>query len=161
LCLGCTLPLLEPAGDFQQADLDQRSSAGFDAVTWAERIAPSRWGHAVDGEPWVDVVRCLAFAAVVTGRGDGCPHTADRGAAVPVIAVARAPGVLRCPACAEHVVARHTTTGQPCDRCRSVAVDPRHRVAALTGASLIIAAQLCDACASHVLAFADLDPSTL
>ena len=151
LCGACTLPLLEPAGDLGDPVVDQHVTAGWDALDWAERIAPDRWGNAVENDPWIVAHRCLAFAAVTTGRSRGCPHTGSPTVAVPVVAVARAPGVLRCPPCAETVVRQHTTTGHPCDRCRAVTVGPSDRVAALTGASLIVVGQLCTPCAAMVL----------
>jgi hypothetical protein len=150
LCVACTTPLLEPVGDGSSLG-DQQAAAGWDAVTWAERIAPNRWGNAVTDDGWVTGVRCLALAAVVTGRADGCQHTAMTGAR-PVVAVPRATGSLRCPSCAEAVVASVTTDGHACDRCGRVPVTGLHRTAAVAGSSLIIVTQLCDGCASSVLA---------
>lgn len=165
LCAGCTTPLLDPVTDAPAsgtssgstpptgsvAVTDQRVAAGWDAVTWAERIAPRRWGSAVDGDPWLTSVRCLVLASVVTGRADGCDHTRTSGA-TPVVAVARATGSLRCPSCAEPVVAAVTTDGHACDRCGRVPVGPGDRTAAVTGAALVLVAQLCDGCAGAVLA---------
>ena len=151
LCSACTLPLLEPASDLGDPVVDQHVTAGWDALDWAERIAPDRWGNAVEDDPWIVARRCLAFAAVTTGRSQGCSHTGAPTVAVPVVAVARAPGVLRCPPCAETVVRQHTTTGHSCDRCQVVTVGPPDRVAALTGASLIIVGQLCRSCTDTVL----------
>ena len=158
LCADCSAVLLDPvtgdAGDGPAVGLavdDQRAAAGWDAVTWAERIAPNRWGSAVDGDPWLTTVRCLALASVVTGRADGCEHTRTTGA-TPVVAVARATGSLRCPPCAEAVVAAVTTDGHACDRCGRVGVGPKDRTAAVVGASLVVVAQLCDGCAGAVLA---------
>ena len=90
--------------------------------------------------------RCLAAASVVTARSQGCAHTAA-DVATPVVAVPRAPGVLRCPTCAEPVVAGTATGGHGCDRCGRVTVGPGDRAALVTGSSLIIVAQLCSACA--------------
>jgi len=156
LCLECTAPLLDPVTPSPSADgvdpvTDQRDAAGWDAVTWAERIAPCRWGSAVADDPWVTSVRCLTVASVVIGRADGCEHTRMKGAA-PVVAVARAAGSLRCPACAEPVVASVTTDGHACDRCGQVPVVRGDRVAAVVGASLVVVAQLCEECAGVVLA---------
>jgi hypothetical protein len=153
LCAACTLPLLDPAQARPEFVVDQQSSAGWDALAWAERIARSRWGNAVDDDHWVTGIRCLSFATVATGRSQGCAHTGTPGSAVPIVAVAGAPGVLCCPQCAEPVVARHTMTGHACDRCTGTTVGPEQRVAALTGASLIIVGQLCDSCAATVLQF--------
>lgn len=152
LCAGCTAPLLEPATPSPLSAVDQLATAGWEAVDWAERIAPARWGTAVTTDPWVTEVRCVALAAVATGRSDACAHTTSGRAASPVVAVPAAVGVLRCPSCAEPVVARHSVTGAPCDRCRRVTVGPSDRVAAMTGTSLIIVAQLCADCAGSVLA---------
>lgn len=154
LCAACTSPLLDPVGGGPAAGDgagDQRAAAGWDAVTWAERIAPRRWGSAVDGDAWLTSVRCLALASVVTGRSDGCEHTRTTGA-TPVVAVARATGSLRCPSCAEPVVAAVTTDGHACDRCGRNPVGPTDRTAAVVGASLVVVAQLCDGCAGQVLA---------
>jgi ribosomal protein S27E len=144
LCADCTVLLLEPAGRRSDAGVDQLQAAGWDAVTWAERIAPGRWGNASD-DGWVTAQRCLAFAAVVTGRSSGCVHTAT-DVAVPVIAVARAVGVLHCPSCAETVVAATATTRHACDRCGRVTVSSEQRVALVAGASLILVGHLCAAC---------------
>jgi hypothetical protein len=146
LCAECTVPLLESIADPATGASDQRAAAGWDAMAWAERIAPDRWGNASD-DAWVTCQRCLAFAAVVTGRSQGCPHTAG-DVATPVVAVVRAPGVLRCPSCAEAVVAATSTTGHACDRCGLVAVSMTDRVALVTGSSLVLVAQLCRACAT-------------
>lgn len=154
LCVDCTTPLLDPVVAHPSADVgvgDQRDAAGWDAVTWAERIAPRRWGSAVDGDTWLTTVRCLALASVVTGRSDGCEHTRATGA-TPVAAVTRVTGSLRCPSCAESVVASVTTDGHACDRCGCVPVAPTDRTAAVVGTSLVVVAQLCDGCAGAVLA---------
>lgn len=156
LCLECTAPLLDPVTPSPAADgphpvADQRDAAGWDAVTWAERIAPRRWGSAVTDDPWLTSVRCLTVASVVTGRADGCEHTRTTGA-TPVVAVARATGSLRCPACAESVVAAVTTDGHACDRCGAVPVSASDRLAAVVGASLVVVALLCNECAGAVMA---------
>jgi hypothetical protein len=130
-------------------------AAGWDALEWAERISPDCWGNAAEGDPWVLSVRCLTVAAVVTGRSSGCTHTVSATAAVPVVAVARIPGVLRCPPCAEPIVAQSTGMGSECDRCGSPADGGPQRVAALTGSSLIVVAQLCAGCRSRVLELVD------
>jgi hypothetical protein len=149
LCVACTTPLLDPVEARPDAVIDQHLAAGWDSIAWAERIAPDRWGQASD-DGWVVRQRCLVFAAVVTGRSQGCAHTAADVAA-PVVAVARVPGVLRCPACAEAVVAATSTTGHACDRCGVVMVAATDRVALLTGASLIVVAQVCPGCRSAVM----------
>lgn len=156
LCLECTAPLLDPvtpttAGEGLDPVADQRDAAGWDAVTWAERIAPRRWGSAVTDDPWLTSVRCLTVASVVTGRADGCEHTRTTEAS-PVVVVVRATGSLRCPTCAEAVVAAVTTDGHACDRCGQVPVVGSDRLAAVVGASLVVVAQLCDGCAGAVLA---------
>ena len=123
-------------------------------LDWAERIAPQSWGAADEADRWVLRVRCLVMASVVTGRAAGCEHTDSPSAAVPVVAVARVPEVLRCPACAEPVVAQSAAMGPACDRCR----DPEasiERVAALAGASLIIVGHLCRDCRSQVFELVD------
>lgn len=153
LCVDCTRRLLDPVTPASAAD--QRDAAGWDAVAWAERIAPRRWGTAVDDDPWLTSVRSLAVASVVTGRADGCEHTRTSGA-TPVVAVARATGSLRCPACAEPVVGAVTTDGNACDRCGVRAVSATDRAAVVVGASLIVVAQLCDPCADAVLALGAL-----
>ena len=149
LCTACTFPLLDRVGAVTTAAADQRATAGWQALDWAERIAPSRWGNAVEADEWVTTIRCLVFASVATGRSSGCPHTASE-ASTPVVVVPRAVGVLHCPSCAEPVVAQHTVTGASCDRCRQVTVGPSDRVALATGASLIIVGNLCDACSGAV-----------
>jgi ribosomal protein S27AE len=152
LCLDCTAPLLEPIHERVAGNvLDQREAAGWDAVEWAERIAPNRWGNAATDDRWVTGVRCLAVASVVTGRGNGCEHTRGTGSA-PVVAVTRATGSLRCPTCAEPLVAAVTTDGHACDRCGTVPVTRADRVAIVAGSSLIVVAQLCDRCTASVLA---------
>ena len=59
LCASCTLPLM--AADANSA---QSNAAGWEALTWAERIAPSAWGNANHDDPWVIAARCLTFASV-------------------------------------------------------------------------------------------------
>jgi ribosomal protein L37AE/L43A len=132
-------------------------AAGWDALRWAERIAPDCWGNAAENDAWVLSVRCLTVAAVVTGRSSGCAHTVTAATAVPVVAVARIPDVLCCPPCAEPIVAQSATMGLECDRCGSRAEDQTERVAALTGSSLIVVAQLCLGCRSRVFELVD-DP---
>jgi hypothetical protein len=150
LCVDCTAPLLEPVdGESTHVD-DQVCAAGWDALGWAERIAPGLWGNASD-DGWVTAQRCLAVASVVTGRSSGCVHTAA-DVAVPVVAVARAVGVLCCPVCAEAVVATTSTTGHACDRCAQVTVSVEDRVALVTGASLLLVGQLCRSCSAAVCA---------
>jgi len=151
LCATCTSPLLTPVTERPDAIVEQHLAAGWDAVAWAERIAPDRWGNASD-DAWVTRQQCLAFAAVVTGRSQGCPHTAE-DVATPVVVIARAPGVLHCPACAEAVVAATSTTGHACDRCGRATVSSTDRVALLTGASLIVVGQLCESCRADVSAW--------
>src|SRR5262249_35816405 len=68
----CTRPPLEPVAARAEPALEQQAAAGWDAMDWAERIAPARWGNAVDDDPWVFGIRCLAFATVTTGRSQGC-----------------------------------------------------------------------------------------
>jgi hypothetical protein len=163
LCVDCTAPLLDPVGTpgdrtdrvgrpgGADAAADQLDAAGWEAVTWAERIAPDRWGNAALDDRWVTGVRCLTVAAVVTGRAEACEHTRTAGA-TPVVAVARAAGSVRCPACSEPVVATVTTDGHACDRCQVVPVTHADRVAAVAGVALIVVAQLCQACTADVLA---------
>jgi hypothetical protein len=110
LCAECSRPLLD-LGSNAHADSDQQLAAGWDALDWTERIAPNCWGSAVEDDPWVLSVRCLAMASVLTGRSSGCAHTGDATVALPVVAIARAPGVLRCPPCAEPVVAQTSSSG--------------------------------------------------
>jgi hypothetical protein len=155
LCAQCSRPVLALGETTPRSDIDQRMAAGWDALSWAERIAPDCWGSAAEGDPWVLSVRCLTVAAVVTGRSSGCSHTVSANAAVPVVAVARIPGVLRCPPCAEPIVAQSAGMGPGCDRCGSLADSASERVAALTGASLIVVAQLCRGCRSRVLELVD------
>jgi hypothetical protein len=155
LCCECSGPLLRlDDGPVLSAD-DQRAAAGWDALGWAERIAPACWGSADGGDPWVLTVRSLAMASVVTGRASGCAHTVSSTAAVPVVAVARAPGVLRCPPCAESIVAHASGMGPACDRCAAVTGVASERVAALTGSSVILVAQLCRGCRAEVLELGD------
>lgn len=149
LCPDCTQPLLERADDDTGSSADQRATAGWEAVDWAERIAPGRWGHAVEIDPWVMTVRCLVFASVATSRAAGCWHT-NSPSPRPVVAVASALDTLACPSCAETVVAQHTVDGG-CDRCRLEPVGPSSRVALIGGASLIIVGQLCTSCTSAAL----------
>jgi hypothetical protein len=155
LCAQCSRPVLALDEATPRSDVDQRMAAGWDALDWAERIAPDRWGSAVDGDPWVLSIRCLTVAAVITGRSSGCPHTVSAAIAVPVVAIARMPGVLRCPPCAEPVVAESAGLGSACDRCGPLAETAPERVAALTGSSLIVVAQLCRGCRSRVLELVD------
>jgi hypothetical protein len=157
LCTACTAPLLTSTDSGAGAVRDQQLAAGWDAVHWAERIAPSRWGHASDDDAWVLSIRCLTLASVVTGRAQGCGHTSSSASTVPVVVVLRAPGYLYCPVCAEPVVASVTIDDHPCARCRRVTVSASDRLAALAGASLIVVGQLCDGCAATVL---DLGMST-
>jgi hypothetical protein len=134
-----------------QTGLDHRVAAGWDALGWAERIAPGHWGSATEADAWVRSVRCLTLAAVVTGRTSACPHTVGPTLTGPVVAVVRAPGVFRCPPCAEPLVAQ-LATGGACDRCGSVAVAVADRVAVLAGSALIVVGQLCGSCRSQVFA---------
>ena len=149
LCAGCTQPLLQRVDEPVGSAADQQSAAGWEAVDWAERIAPDRWGHAVESDPWVTTVRCLVFASVVTGRAASCPHTGTPSTR-PVVAVPRALDTLACPSCAEPVVARTTVDGG-CDRCRQKPAGPPDRVALICGSSLIVVGQLCANCASATL----------
>ena len=144
LCSNCTRPLLERADDIDGPMADQRDRAGWEAVDWAERIAPGRWGHAVETDPWVTTVRCLVFASVATGRSAGCRHTSSPSP-LPVVAVPAALDTLACPSCAEPVVAQHTVDGN-CDRCQREVVGPSARVALISGASLLVVVQLCRGC---------------
>lgn len=155
LCAQCSRPVLALDEATPRSDIDQRMAAGWDALDWAERIAPDCWGNAAPGDPWVLSVRCLTVAAVVTGRSSGCAHTISAKAAVPVVAVARIPGVLRCPPCAEPVVAQSASLRSGCDRCGLPADSAVERVAALTGSSLIVVAQLCRGCRSRVFELVD------
>jgi hypothetical protein len=155
LCVECSRPVLALGETAPRSDVDQRMAAGWDALDWAERIAPECWGNAAERDSWVLSVRCLAVAAVVTGRSTGCPHTISAAAAVPVVAVARIPGVLRCPPCAEPIVAQSATMGPECDRCGARSESASERVAALTGSSLIVVAQLCRGCRSRVFELVD------
>ena len=155
LCAQCSRPVLALDESTPRSDVDQRMAAGWDALEWAERIAPERWGNAAAGDPWVLSIRCLTVAAVVTGRSSGCSHTISADAAVPVVAVARFPGVLRCPPCAEPIVVQSAEMGPGCDRCGSRADAATERVAALTGSSLIVVAQLCRGCRSRVFELVD------
>ena len=158
LCVECSAQLLLNLDDGPVgSEIDQRLAAGWDALGWAERIAPEGWGSVVETDPWVVSVRCLAMASVVTARASGCAHTVGPVVAVPVVAVARMPGVLRCPPCAESVVAQSSGMGPACDRCASVAVGPSERVAALTG-SMILVAHLCRGCRGQVLELAGAHP---
>src|SRR4051812_48003329 len=90
LCVECTLPLTDPLDLEGAPQVEQRQAAGWDALQWAERIAPDAWGNANGVDEWIRTQRCTAFAAVVTGRAEGCMHTLALVAA-PVVAVARAP----------------------------------------------------------------------
>jgi hypothetical protein len=151
LCAGCSEPLLALTSDVAgDSVVEQQMAAGWDALGWAERIAPSNWGNAAEADPWVVTVRCLAVASVVTGRSSGCAHTVSPVTVLPVVAVARVPGVLRCPPCAEPVVGEASEGGR-CDRCAAVPVTASDRTAVLTGASLIVVAQLCGACRREVV----------
>lgn len=151
LCVEYSSPLLLVDEDPGHEVADQRFAAGWDALAWAERIAPRSWGNADADDRWVLTVRCRVMASVVTGRASGCVHTVEPAAAVPVVAVARVPEVLRCPACAEPVVAQSAAMGPACDRCGRLKGATAERVAALTGASLIVVGQLCRDCRSQVL----------
>jgi hypothetical protein len=155
LCARCSRPLLALDEATPRSDVDQRMAAGWDALEWAERIAPDYWGSAAEADPWVLSVRCLTVAAVVTGRSSGCSHTISAASAVPVVAIARVPGVLRCPPCAEPVVAESAGMGSACDRCGPLAESAAERVAALTGSSLIVVAHLCQACRNRIFELVD------
>lgn len=151
LCEHHTL-LLEASSDVLPSALgDQASAAGWDATTWAERIAPDRWGHAVEDEPWVMRLRALSLAAAVSRRALPCGHASGSDAALALVVVARDPLRIACPTCAEATVARATTDGHACDRCRAVAVRQGDRTALLVGRSLILVGQLCDDCAEQSL----------
>jgi hypothetical protein len=152
-CVECSLPLLV-LDDVAEPVPDRLMAAGWDALGWAERIAPDHWGSAADADSWVVSVRCLTLAAVVTGRSSGCPHTVGPGLTVPVVAVVRAPGVFRCPPCAEPLVAQWTAGGV-CDRCAAVPVGETDRVAVLAGAALIVVGLLCGSCRSRVFELLD------
>jgi len=102
LCATCTSPLLTPVTERPDAIVEQHLAAGWDAVAWAERIAPDRWGNASD-DAWVTRQQCLAFAAVVTGRSQGCPHTAE-DVATPVALLTGASLIV---------------VGQLCESCRA------------------------------------------
>src|SRR4051812_5637181 len=91
LCLECSAPLLLSDSRPGAVIADRRMRAGWDAVDWAERIAPRSWGSADERDRWVLRVRCLVMASVVTGRASGCEHTDAADAALPVVAIARVP----------------------------------------------------------------------
>jgi hypothetical protein len=115
----------------------------------------SRVEFSVDGRPvGTDSQAPFGFDWDTNGLADGT-HTVSATAAVPVVAVARIPGVLRCPPCAEPIVAQSTGMGSECDRCGSLTDSGSKRVAALTGSSLIVVAQLCAGCRSRVLELVD------
>ena len=82
LCEHHTLVLDAAASTLPSALADQASAAGWDAADWAERIAPARWGHAAEQDPWVLRQRALSLASAVTRRTAPCPHTAAHDAAV-------------------------------------------------------------------------------
>lgn len=151
LCAHHTLVLESASEPWPQALTDQGRAAGWDATGWAERIAPERWGHAVEHDAWVQGLRALSLAAAVTRRAVPCEHAAGRDAAVPLVVLARAPLVAECATCAEPTVARTTTRGHACDRCGAVAVDDGDRVALLVGQSLILVGQLCEECTAATL----------
>ncbi|WP_285623824.1 hypothetical protein [Kineosporia sp. NBRC 101677] len=154
LCTTCTLPLLKsPATNVSQHD--QAIAAGWDSLTWAERIAPNHWGSARSSDPWIQAQRCLVFAAGVTGHGTGCPHIATPQIPTPVICVARNMDHQACPLCAEPHVAHNASFPGACDRCGQRPVHLADRCALTTGTSLIIVAQLCSTCRSQVFELAD------
>lgn len=151
LCASHTLALDQSSEGPPPHLEDQALAAGWHASDWAERIAPARWGHAVESEEWVARQRARSFAAAVTRRLVPCPHTTGHDTAVPMVLAVRAPDLAACPDCAETTVARTTTTGHGCDRCTLVPVGPDDRMALLVGRSLIIVAQLCVECAAAVM----------
>lgn len=151
LCAECTSPLIAAGPGGEQAE-----AAGWDALAWAERIAPHAWGNAIEDDPWVTAARCLTFASVVTGRATGCPHTATGSSPLPVVHITRAPDVLMCPPCAEPTVAAVSVTGPPCDRCRTIDTHDVRRTAAVAGASLILVAHLCGDCLPVVMPLASV-----
>ncbi len=154
LCTTCTLPLLQfPEPELGQQD--QAHAAGWDSLSWAERIAPNHWGSAQADDPWVQAQRCLVFAAAVTAHGTGCPHIEAPQIPVPTVGVVRNIEHLACPRCAEPNVARNASHPAGCDRCGHQPVDLTDRCALTTGTSLIIVAQLCSGCRSHVFELAD------
>ena len=150
LCENCTLPLVDAPRPPNVLD-EQIAAAGWDATAWAERIAPRRWGHAGDHDPWLRRRRALVVATSITARAHPCPLAAPLDAAVPIVVPVRRPTALACPPCAEPVVAATTTTGHACDRCALAPVTPADRVAVLVGNSLIVVAQTCPGCARAVL----------
>jgi hypothetical protein len=154
MCTACTLPLLEITG-VDVSRQDQALAAGWDSLTWAERIAPNHWGSARTADPWVQAQRCLVFASGVTGHGTGCPHIATPQIPVPAICVARNMDHLACPRCAEGHVGRNASYPGACDRCGQRPVHLADRCALTTGTSLIIVAQLCSDCRSQVFELAD------
>jgi hypothetical protein len=150
MCERCTLRLAEDQV-LPHAITEQANAAGWDATEWAERIAPDRWGHGTEDDPWLHRLRALVIAGTVSARTQPCPHTAGLDVAVPVVLAARRPWVLACPHCAEQPVAETTTDGHACDRCAQVAVSPGDRAAILIGRSLIVVAQLCPDCMRAVV----------
>ena len=151
LCARHTLALDAATEEPPRHLADQSHAAGWESSDWAERIAPSRWGQAVESDDWVAAQRSRSFAAAVSNRLVPCPHTAPADSAVPVVLVARAPDLAACPPCAETTVSRTTTDGHGCDRCGVVAVSPADRSALLVGRSLIVVAQLCASCAAAAM----------
>lgn len=156
LCAPHTLVLDERTEPLPTALGDQAEAAGWDAATWAERIAPHRWGQADEHDPWVMRLRALTLAHTVTGTAEPCAHATRPDIALPLVVAVRAPHVLACPTCAEPTVAGTTTDGHACDRCSSIAVTSADRTALLVGQSLVLVAQLCAGCATGALARFDL-----
>jgi len=154
LCAGCTLPLIEGTRD-RAADQDQAQAAGWDCLTWAERIAPDHWGSAREHDRWVQAQRCLAFLGTVTAHATACQHVAAAQSPLPVVLTARAPDHQACPICAEDLVARNASYPGACDRCGRKPVHRADRCALTTGTSLIIVAQLCADCRVQAFALAD------
>ena len=152
-CVECSLPLLV-LDDDPRPVADPLLTAGWEALSWAERIAPAHWGSAGMQDSWVLSARCLTLAAMVTGRSSGCPHTVGPALTSPVVAVVRAPGALRCPPCAEPLVARLTADGR-CDRCAEGPVGAGDRVAVLAGTALIVVGLLCGTCRTQVFELLD------
>ena len=92
-------------------------------------------------------MRCLALASSVVTRSSGCQHTLA-GTDLPILVVPRATGVLRCPSCAESVLAQSYASEAGCDRCGTWA-GPVSRVC-LTGGAAVIVTMLCRDCAGAV-----------
>ncbi|NVI89663.1 hypothetical protein [Actinomadura sp. BRA 177] len=139
--MGSDVMMNRATGAAHTAHRDQYNAAAADARRTMTALTAHGGRTARPADPWVGRQLANLRAALLSGRGQMCPHI---GTAPRVIhAAVWAPGRLVCPGCVS------TLTPDPaedatCDRCRRTA-DPIHPTVAQSG-PLLLTFGLCGPC---------------